>query len=325
MRLKTFTAASVAEAMDMIRSELGDLAIIVSEQTIPETGEAWVTAAIDPEDEASGGLRFPAEGIGTVGRTLGLHGVPPDLAERLTDAMHDGGGEDPERLLAAALSAQLGFAPIGEGSRRAILLAGPPGAGKTIVAAKLAARERLAGRPASLATTDTVRAGGLAQLAVFADILDSKLGVANGRAALAKLMKGDAKTRPTLIDTQGVNPFDRAALGEVAGLAEAAGAEPVLVLAAGGDALESAEIAGAFAGIGVTRMIATRIDCARRLGGLLAAACSPLALAEFSLTPTIADGLEPAEPGFLAELLLKVPGGPPHNSVAASLPEEVTQ
>ena len=320
MRLKTYTAASMAEAMDAIRKELGDLAIIVSEQTIPETGEAWVTAAIDPEDERQDD-HAPGKQIDMLGRVLHRHGTPPGLADRLTGAIHDDStlsaeGDDPEHLLAGALSTQLGFEPIGEGLRRAVILTGPPGAGKTIVAAKLAARERLAGRTVSLATTDTVRAGGVAQLSVFTDVLNSRLDVADSQSSLARLMKDDAKSRPTLIDTQGVNPFDPAALEAMARLAEAAGAEPVLVLAAGGDTQESAEIATAFAGIGVKRMIATRIDCARRLGGLLAAAATPLAFAEFSMTPTIADGLEPAAPAFLAELLLKSPGGPAFNMAA---------
>lgn len=328
MRLKTYTAPSMTEAMNMIRKELGDLAVIISEQTIAETGEAWVTAAIDPEDELQHNLQSVAKGVGAVVRALNSHGLPLGLADRLTAAMHDtiehdAGGEDPERLLAGALSSQFGFAPIGEGLRRAVLLTGPPGAGKTIVAAKLAARERLAGRSISLVTTDTVRAGGVAQLCVFTDILDSKLAVADSKEALAKLMKGDARKRPTVIDTQGVNPLDPAALSHVAGLAEAAGAEPVLVLAAGGDVRESADIAAAFAGIGVSRMIATRIDCARRLGGLLAAAAHPLALAEFSLTPTIADGLETADPDFLAALLLKAPGGPEYGTAVAGPANEV--
>lgn len=323
MRLKIFTAASMAEAMDAIRSELGDLAIIVSEQTIPETGQAWVTAAINPEDEPQDSHQSPADGIDAVGRALYSHGVPPGLLDRLTDAMHDAGGSDHEQLLAGALSSQFSFAPIGEGVRRAVILTGPPGAGKTIVAAKLAARERLAGRSASLVTTDTVRAGGVAQLSVFTDILKSNLDVADSSSALAIVMKGDAKFRPTLIDTQGVNPFHPAALGEVARLAEVADAEPVLVLAAGGDAQESAEISAAFAGIGVKRIIATRIDCARRLGGLLAAAAAPLAFAEFSLTPTIGDGLEPAEPALLAELLLKALGRPTHNTAAIVSPKKV--
>ena len=72
-------------------------------------------------------------------------------------------------------------------------------------------------------------------------------------------------------------------------------------------------------------MIVTRLDCARRLGGLLAAAASPLALAEISLTPTIADGLEPSEPGLIAELLLRNFAMSPNNNIAASPPHEVIQ
>ena len=109
MRLKTFTAATTEKAMNLIRNELGERAVIVASQTIPETGEAWVTAAINPEDELQGDLQPQGEGIGAVGRALSLHGVPCGLIDRLTDAMHDAGGDDPEHLLAGALSSQLGF------------------------------------------------------------------------------------------------------------------------------------------------------------------------------------------------------------------------
>ena len=59
----------------------------------------------------------------------------------------------------------------------------------------------------------------------------------------------------------------------------------VAVLPAGGDALETADIAAAFASLGATRMIATRLDIARRYGGLLAAASQPLAFAAAGVAP----------------------------------------
>ena len=78
MRLKTFTAPSMTEAMNLIRNELGDLAVILSEQTIAETGEVWVTAAINPEDEFQHDLQSLAE---SNNQTLGGNAVPMGLGD----------------------------------------------------------------------------------------------------------------------------------------------------------------------------------------------------------------------------------------------------
>ena len=52
-------------------------------------------------------------------------------------------------------------------------------------------------------------------------------------------------------------------------------------------------------------MVATRVDLARRLGGLLSAAhAGRLAFAEVSITPQIAEGLTAINPIALARLLL---------------------
>jgi len=47
MRLKSYHAASLREAMEMVRDELGDDAIIID--TNEQPGQVRVTAAIDPE------------------------------------------------------------------------------------------------------------------------------------------------------------------------------------------------------------------------------------------------------------------------------------
>jgi len=86
-------------------------------------------------------------------------------------------------------------------------------------------------------------------------------------------------------------------------LAASARARTVAVLPAGMDAAESAEMAAAYAAAGATAIIATRLDLARRLGGVIAAAASGLPLAELGIGPGAADGLIPATPGWLAKRL----------------------
>ena len=59
---------------------------------------------------------------------------------------------------------------------------------------------------------------------------------------------------------------------------------------------------------GARQLIGTRLDGSRRYGGLLAAAeDGRLRLANLSIHPYVADGLEPATAGALARLLLRDP------------------
>ena len=306
MRLKTFTAASLGDAMASVRAELGEDAVIVSTQNAPPDGVQVIAAVEAVEDDAEvQAAHAPENGIGVVVRALHDHGAPLGFVDRVLDAVLSAGTDDPVEALAIALTAQMGFAPIDGGSTgRPIMLVGPPGAGKTVSVAKLAARERLNDRAVTVITLDTVRAGGADQLKSYGERLKIDVAVAADRIALPSLASGTSEGGMVLIDTTGANPFDAAEIGELARDAEAAGAEPVLVLPAGLDPLESAEIAEAFAAIGCERFIATRLDTARRHGGLLAAAGGRLKLAEVSLTPTIAEGLMPLTPLAFAQHLL---------------------
>ena len=104
-----------------------------------------------------------------------------------------------------------------------------------------------------------------------------------------------------------------AELSDVQQLAQAVGAEPIFVLAAGGDRAESTEMAERAAGIGCGRIIVSRIDIVRRLGSVLAAAeATGLAFADVGIGPQVASGLMPINPVSLARLLL--PADEPHGS-----------
>jgi flagellar biosynthesis protein FlhF len=108
-----------------------------------------------------------------------------------------------------------------------------------------------------------------------------------------------------LIDTAGINPLKPDDMTALADLAAAAKAEPVLTLAAGGDVSESGEQGQLFSEIGCQRMIATRIDAARRYGALLACAeGGKLGFAEFGISPEIGNGLMFFGADALARLLM---------------------
>ena len=86
----------------------------------------------------------------------------------------------------------------------------------------------------------------------------------------------------------------------LAELARAAGAAILVVLPAGLDPGEAAEMAAAFAALGARHLLPTRLDGARRLGGVLAAAAAGLALAEAGTGPGAADGLTADRSRWLA-------------------------
>ncbi|MEE9196030.1 MAG: GTP-binding protein, partial [Alphaproteobacteria bacterium] len=91
--------------------------------------------------------------------------------------------------------------------------------------------------------------------------------------------------------------------------------DPVLIMAAGIDPLEAADMAQIFGSLGARRLHVTRVDAARRLGSVLAAAdVRSMSLCEISVTAFIANGLSPINPTSLSRLLLRDP----------SLPEDQT-
>lgn len=310
MRLKTFTAATVAEAMDLVRREMGEEAIIVSTQPASDGRGARVVAAIEEmprdfeirvrEEEA-----YEPQDLGEVIRhALTFHGTPPRLIDRLVEAAQELEADDPLLAFAGALDTLFTFRPILEGEGR-IMLVGTPGSGKTITTAKLAARATLAGEPVTVVTTDTRRAGAVEQLSAFTRILKLDLITADTvdemrTAVLAAPVQGSV-----FIDTAGINPFSDTEMDTLTQLIRVSDAEPVLVLPAGGDAMESADIAACFAQLGVRRLLVTRLDMARRIGSILAAAdAGRLMFCNVSITPHVADGLSPINPVSLARLIM---------------------
>jgi flagellar biosynthesis protein FlhF len=326
MRLKAYTAATMAEAMQQIRDELGDEAAIVAtesngtgvrvlaaleQEPPPPPRPAPVPAQRPPPGDfaAKSKPRSPgppsAKGPNGAAQALAYHSVPQPLIDSLTSAATPGAPAP----LAERLERIFQFANLADRRETSpILLAGPPGAGKTLAVAKLAARGVLAGRNVRVITTDTGSAGAVEQLSTFTRPLRIELETADGPAQLAARLASplrSAERKPlAIIDTAGINPFDAVELAGLSALMVASRADPVLVLPAGGDARESAEIAETFAGIGCARLLATRLDLARRLGGLLTAALAGrLAFAETGASPTIASGLQPLNAQTLARLL----------------------
>jgi flagellar biosynthesis protein FlhF len=153
-------------------------------------------------------------------------------------------------------------------------------------------------------TADGQRAGATEQLAAFTRVLGLNLLVASQPAALERALARRHNGTPVIIDAPGTDLFDPAQREQLLSLARATGARIALVLPAGMDPAEAADIAAAHAELGADLLVATRLDAARRLGSLLAAAESGFALAEAGIGPGAADGMVPFTPDLLARRLL---------------------
>jgi flagellar biosynthesis protein FlhF len=306
MRLKTFSAKSMSEVMRLVRAEMGEDAIIVATRQ-SESGAVRVTAAVDqaPAAEVQPEFNETAEFLR---RALDYHGVPMKVAIQLLDRARAHEIEDTTVALSAAVDETFRFVTLPLEGGKPLALIGPPGAGKTVTSAKLATRAALRGQRVNLITTDTLRAGAIQQLSTLASVLGIKTVTADSPPQLADELDALDPSDLTVIDTQGTNPFDKSALAALASLLKSGEIDPIVVLPAGGDARESAEAALAFSGLGSTRLIATRLDAARRFGGLIAAAeAGHLAFTEAGTTPQIAHGLASLNPLGVARLLLRDP------------------
>ena len=296
MRLKLYRAPTMAAAMRLVRGELGPDALILSSRRVPDGME--VTAGLEPGEAPSATPQVTA---------LEYHGASPALRRKLSAGP-----------LPFALATVLRFAALPLAANLPpLLLAGPPGAGKTLSAVRLATRLVMAGTPPLVITADGQRAGATEQLAAFTRVLGLNLLVASQPAALQKALTHRQGGAPVLIDAPGADLFDPAQRNALVELIHATSARIALVLPAGLDPAEAADIAAAHAHLGANLLVATKLDVARRLGSILAAAEAGLALAEAGIGPGAADGMVPLTPDLLSRRLLQQP------AAALPIPEPV--
>lgn len=299
--------------MELVRQTLGPNAIIVATHEDDANRGARVTAAIDPDDQD---FDFFSEGaseetLELLTEVLERHHVPNGIIDRLIDAATDGTDTEPASVLAAALTKVFKFKslPSGPGGPP-LMLIGPPGVGKTVSCAKLAARVALShdkegAPPVNLIAADPVRVGAVDQLRIYAEKLGATLYEAADGPALANVLTKLRRTEMVVIDTPGTNPYEMRDIAHLVELAEAGKTETVLVIAAGRDADEAADLAEAFRPVGPTRLLVTGLDMAKRYGAILSAAdAGGLHLSEVSLAPEIGKGLQALDAAGLARLLL---------------------
>lgn len=311
MRIKTYIAQSVPEAMNKIRQDFGNGAVILSNHRTLEG--VRITVGLEDNDvetqiqDALFGSPIDQRAE-KIQKALLSVGVPALLVERILDALPSIMDESETASLTKALDKVFQFDPLPVNStKRAFMLVGACGCGKTIVTAKMAVKAKISGKKVAVITTDVKRAGAIEQLEAFTKILDLDL-IKVRKPDLLRNVVEENRTNSDLIliDTPGINPFlstDINLLKDM--LNDTQGIEPVLVMSAGMDATESEEIGGIFQKLGCHRLLGTRLDLSRRLGNLLwTAQSNGYALTDVGVSPHVSEGLCPLKAKSLAELLL---------------------
>ncbi len=318
MRLKSFTAKTMREAMQDVREALGEEAIIVATRELKD-GNVQVTAAVDDVAEAAMAAANKSYDdwlfdddddassvVEDITEVMLRHAVPEEVLEDVISYANILALDESRAALAGSIGELFEFSPLpSKASDRAFMMIGPPGSGKTLAVAKMAAKGAMNGLDVAVITTDTIRAGGVEQLSAFTKLLQVDLHTADSPKALKELLDELSDKDQVIIDTAGVNPFEPEAVKLLARLIHAGNVEPVMVAPAGLDPDECGEMARVFATIGAESILPTRIDVARRLGGIMMAAHQGgLKFADMSNTPKVADGLTALSPQRLTTLLM---------------------
>ena len=306
MRIVSFQAPSSKQAMAELRASLGEEAIILTMQTL-EDGQVNVTGAATEDALDLVDVLTPSaepKCLKWLSALANFHEWPFDMRDRLEPILGDIKPADPETILTTLVRALFHFGDLTfERPRKPLMLSGSPGSGKTVTIAKIAAAEVLAGRTVEVFTWGTGRAGSLEQLTALLAPLDLAPHTASETTELRSMMAecdGDA----VLVDGPSTNPFNPVDLGALSKLVAESGAELALVLPAGQGYADSTEIGRSYAALGARNMVVTKLDVARRFGGVLGAAEAGLAFTKAGIGPTIGDGLSGFSASGLARLLL---------------------
>ena len=333
MHVHTFRARTIAEALRMVREELGADASVLSTRETGSVWTRWLTGTqieITASAEAQVPSRLPAMATAHVytdelqpAELLDFrrkfredlllddaHGL--SLIEELCRTRLQASETAPRSDWPTTAIPTATAIPVTEpiqlqpGRRQVIALVGPTGVGKTTTIAKLAAYFRLREhRRVGLITVDTYRIAAVEQLKTYAEIMDLPVEVVatplEMRAAVDRLADEDL----ILIDTAGRSPRDAVRLAELHGLLAESQADQVHLVLSAVAAPDSFDVAaGAFSTVGASALILTKLDESVSLAWLPAVlAHHRLPLSYTTSGQNVPDDIAPANAAALHSLV----------------------
>jgi flagellar biosynthesis protein FlhF len=240
MRMKTFSAPSMSQALKLVEEQMGKDAVILSSQENTKEGVVHVTAGLDPDFISRPVVvrsETPTPSPKVVRPAFAPPPVPTKIPDAVLDAVSDGLKQqgfstnrivqllqssgffsDPDPTPASVLSFCLGrtvrctsFWETAHHKKPVVFL-GTPGVGKTVAVAKLATQALLHDFKPILISSDVAKAGGIEQLEYLTRILKLPLHIAEDPQALTEICRHLPETTPILVDTQGIHAYDNLAI-----------------------------------------------------------------------------------------------------------------
>ena len=244
--------------------------------------------------------------------------VPSNRLLRPED-IRAGLAENLERMGATTWSVK-----IPRGSQKRIALVGPTGVGKTTTVAKLAAIASLAKkRSTGFITVDDRRVGAIAQLQVYARILNLPMEVASSREEMRKSLRKLRKKELVLIDTPGIGQKHAGQILEVKELLDSARPlETHLLLNAATREKDLSRVVETFSVISVDSLIFTKLDESSQYGDLINQLIrTRIPVSYFTNGPEVPGDIEAATVEKLVDLILAPRAGTGSSSKGMENPE----
>lgn len=311
MRIRTFTGKSTREVMDEVRRDMGADAVIISVRT-SAAGNVEVRAAAE-EDDSDAVEHAVAGAVARGGQSplealLTEQGAPLWFAQGV--AQSAGPFTGPAALIEGFFE-RLQTDPIEPAPGRPIVLAGLAGAGKTLAAAKLAARAYHAGAAVELICAAPDRPGAFAALSGLAGEIGIRAqAIEDGERLASVLRRTRQSVTARIIDCAPISLMEAHSSLAVHRLAHQTGAEIVAVLSATSNPADLMDAARILQSLGARRAIVTQMDLTRRRAGVLAAVVAGrMRFAQVGLDEMLSGGLVPATAQRLARLVLDAAPG----------------
>jgi len=340
MRIRSYKARTAAEALEMVRQDMGPSALIIQTRPIRGRGLSGVFGG-EGVEVVAGTDDAPAGGAGEAdiptGRTFRhLHdtliasGVLPALARSLVEealcrypspafaqkfpAFADRIAATPagDDLLEAVGGAVAKTLRIERGQRpkdgpKVVALVGPTGVGKTTTIAKLATIAALRHQlPTGLITIDTYRIGAVDQLKTYSEMLGAPMAVVRSESEMPAALERFSDRAVVFVDTIGRSPRDRERVNELAPfLSHAPNAETHLVVSASAKYEDALLTANNFGKLRPARLIFSKVDESTRFGSIYNLAVqTQLPLSYLTIGQEVPDDIEVTTPMRIAQLLL---------------------
>ncbi len=340
MRIKSFSAPRLHEALSLVRQELGPDAVILDrmESRLPSGDTLWnVHAALDVEEAQEQvqqeqslfvsplpSLEASMQRLERIATSLGNRDVEeyrqaiiqPHVQSAFDHLVSMGVSAINAFELAESYARQapvnmptLGWSkPIQPGKKKAALLfSGASGAGKTLLIAKLATYYSLKGITVHLMTTDSQRMGGREVLGAYAEVLRLPFDVLRCQEDVDKARASAKSAQLVLIDTQGWNNRHASGLRQQMLLWQGLGCtHRILLLSASMDEADGLKMLQRASGLGFTDIAFSKLDETSKPGKIVNwAEASRMPMSYCSFGPEVPEQMGWLTPRALTAILVK--------------------